>query len=145
MDDLLLFADSKDFLRDAHQHIRGFVEGNLKLNLKSEATVLAPVSEGIPFLGMRLWPQVIRLDGAGKRRLIRAIRTGAQGMASGQYEEDDLAASMRSRLGHAAHANTLGLRRSLINLMDFGLGYYGLQPGESRRLMEQRRQERPFC
>ncbi|MBI5245279.1 MAG: RNA-dependent DNA polymerase [Elusimicrobia bacterium] len=120
MDDQLLFSDSKDSLRDAHRRIRAFVEGELKLDLKSEATILAPVSEGVPFLGLRLWPGVVRLDGPAKRRLIRSLRMGAQGLASGRLDENDLAASLRSRLGHAAHADTLGLRRSLGDLMDLG-------------------------
>ena len=122
MDDFLLFSDSKNFLRGAHQTINEFVQRNLKLTLKSEATVHAPVSEGIPFLGLRLWPQIVRLDGSGKRRLIRALRSGAEGLVSGRLVEDDLAASFRSRLGHAEHADTLGLRRSLGGLMNFGSG-----------------------
>ncbi len=122
MDDFLLFSDSKSFLRDAHERIREFVECHLKLALKSEATVHAPVSEGIPFLGLRLWPRVLRLDGSGKRRLIGALRSGAQGLIGGRVSENDLAASLRSRLGHAEHADTLGLRRSLNELMSFGSG-----------------------
>ena len=122
MDDFLLFSDSRRFLHDAHEHIQDFVERYLKLQIKSEATIHAPVSEGIPFLGLRLWPQVIRLDGSGKRRLIRALRSGAEGFAAGRLNEPDLAASLRSRLGHAEHADTLGLRRSLAGLMNFGSG-----------------------
>jgi RNA-directed DNA polymerase len=122
MDDFLLFSDSKNFLRGALQSITEYIERNLKLTLKSEATVLAPVSEGIPFLGLRLWPRTIRLDGSGKRRLIRALRSGAEGVASGRLADDDLAPSFRSRLGHAEHVNTLGLRRSLCGLMNFGSG-----------------------
>ena len=120
MDDLLLFADSKDFLWEAHHDIREFLEKNLKLDLKSEATALAPVSQGVPFLGLRLWPNLIRLDGPGKRRLVRALRLGTRDLRAGRRCEDDLAASMRSRLGHAAHADTLSLRRSLGGIMDFG-------------------------
>jgi hypothetical protein len=122
MDDFLLFSDSKNFLRGAHQTINEFVQRNLKLTLKSEATVHAPVSEGIPFLGLRLWPQIVRLDGSGKRRLIRALRLGTEGLVSGRLNEPDLAASLRSRLGHAEHADTLGLRRSLSGVMNFGSG-----------------------
>lgn len=122
MDDLLLFSDSRSFLREAHQRIREFVERDLKLALKGEATVHAPVSEGVPFLGLRLWPRLVCLDGSGKRRLIGALRSGARGLARGRLAEDYLAASLRSRLGHAEHADTLGLRRSLGGPMDFGSG-----------------------
>ena len=66
--------------------------------------------------------RVLRLDGSGKRRLIGALRSGAQGLIGGRVSENDLAASLRSRLGHAEHADTLGLRRSLNELMNFGSG-----------------------
>lgn len=122
MDDLLLFADSKGFLREARRRVGEFLGRELKLELKAEAVVLAPVSEGVAFLGLRLWPGVVRMDGPGKRRLVRALRLGARDLESGKQGEDDLAASMRSRLGHAAHANTLGLRRSLGSHMNLGSG-----------------------
>ena len=120
MDDVLLFSNSKSFLRDAHARIQEFVERTLKLMLKSEVTVHAPVFEGIPFLGFRLWRRVVRLDGSGKRRLIRALRSGGHEVAEGRSTIDELAASWRSRLGHAAHADTLRLRRSWSRWMDFG-------------------------
>ena len=122
MDDMLLFADSKEFLHGAHRRVREFLARGLKLELKDEATVLAPVSEGIPFLGLRLWPRVARLDAPAKRRLIRSLRTAARGLAEGRIDERELTASMRSRIGHAAHADTLGLRRSLEDLMNMGSG-----------------------
>ena len=136
MDDLLLFSDSRNFLRQAHRQIREFLEQRLKLNLKAKATIHAPVSEGIPFLGMRIWPQVIRLDNSGKRRLIGALRMGSEKLIDGDCMEDDLAASLRSRLGHTEHANAMGLRRSLSDIMDLGsealrarTGSFGAVPG----------------
>lgn len=120
MDDMLLFADSKAALREAHRRAAGFLRLELRLELKDEATVLAPVSEGVPFLGLRLWPWLVRLDGPGRRRLIRALRRSARGLAMGRLSEEEASASMRSRLGHALQADTLGLRRSLAALMDLG-------------------------
>jgi hypothetical protein len=123
MDDMLLFSDSKEKLRDARERVREFVERQLKLRLKDEACVLAPVSEGIPFLGMRLWPRAIRLDGSGRRRFIHGLRLLRRGFAEGSRDEAEAMASLRSRLGHAEHAGTLRLRRSLFPLferMDFG-------------------------
>lgn len=131
MDDFLIFSDSKSFLRDAHQRIGEFVERDLKLKIKSEVTVHAPVSEGISFLGLRIWPRLIRLDASNKRRLIRSLRIGAAGLADGRWTEDDLADSLRSRLGHAEHADTLRLRRSLGKHMDLGSGALQARTGSS--------------
>ncbi len=120
MDDFLIFADSRGFLRDIHRQVREFVEQELKLELKFSATVHAPVSEGVPFLGLRIWPRMIRLDGGNKRRLVHALKTAAKGFADGRWTEDDICASLRSRLGHAGHADTIRLRRSLGELMNLG-------------------------
>ncbi|MBI5630565.1 MAG: SUMF1/EgtB/PvdO family nonheme iron enzyme [Elusimicrobia bacterium] len=117
MDDFLLFADSKRFLSEGRQSIQEFVGNDLKLSIKSEATVHAPVSEGIPFLGLRIWPRLVRLDGSNKRRLISALRAGTKSLTSGELEED-LVSSLRSRLGHAEHADTLNFRRSLGELCE---------------------------
>lgn len=122
MDDMLLFADSKNALREAGRRAGRFLERELKLEVKAGATVLAPVSEGVAFLGLRLWPRVMRLDASGKRRLLRALRLAARDMETGLRGEDELASSLRNRLAHAEHADTLGLRRSLGDLMDFGPG-----------------------
>lgn len=122
MDDFLLFSNSKLFLRDVHDHVREFLRRNLMLELKDEATVLAPVSEGIPFLGLRLWPRLVRLDGPGKRRLIRALRQGRRGLASGRLTEEEIAPSLRSCFAHAAQADSLGLRRALIEEFNLGPG-----------------------
>jgi hypothetical protein len=122
MDDMLLFADSRDSLHEAHRRISEFAQHHLKIALKSEATILAPVSEGVPFLGLRLWSRIARLDGPAKRRLICNLKLTARDLADGRQSEEDSAASMRSRLAHAAHADTLNLRRSLHGIMDFGSG-----------------------
>ena len=37
------------------------VSENLKLQLKKKATFIAPVMQGIPFLGFRIFPGIIRL------------------------------------------------------------------------------------
>ena len=79
MDDMLLFADTKHQLRGAHRRVREFVEGELLLELKSEATVLAPVAQGIPFLGLRLWPRLVRLDGPALRKSTPVVGGGCPG------------------------------------------------------------------
>lgn len=140
MDDMLLFADSKESLREAETAVEERLRGRLRLELKAEAKVLAPVSEGIPFLGMRVWPNLIRLDGRGRRRLISALRGNAAALSGGWLSEDEAGPSLRSRLGHAAHSNALRLRRSLFDLMDPGpealrapTGSTGAAPGTTTR------------
>lgn len=51
MDDFVLFADGKERLRGALGRVSAFVDECLQLALKERATVLAPVSQGLPLLG----------------------------------------------------------------------------------------------
>jgi len=54
MDDLLLFADDKAELWDTLGELRSFAADRLHLRLKAQATVVAPTSEGISYLGWRV-------------------------------------------------------------------------------------------
>jgi len=114
MDDCLLLGASKPEAWAWEAAVRGFVEGVLGLALKSEATVVAPVSEGVPFLGFRIWPGTTRLDGARRRRFLRRMYDLGDRCDPGDREDCHAGDSARSVVGHAAHADTLGLRRSLL-------------------------------
>lgn len=61
MDDMVLWSDSKPRLWRAHDEACAWLERERRLQLKPEATVLAPSCEGVPFLGMRVFPGRLRL------------------------------------------------------------------------------------
>jgi RNA-directed DNA polymerase len=114
MDDLLLFADDKTRLHLLLAEIRCFLEDRLALSLKEEATLVAPVGEGIPFLGFRLYPRVIRLSPRILRRFHRQVRGCERRFAAGEISAEALADSVASLYAHVAHADTLNLRRSMV-------------------------------
>jgi len=136
MDDVLLFGATGAEVRAWAEAACAFVEGPLGLAVKREATVLAPVSEGVPFLGFRVWPAVVRLDGTRRTRLVRRLRR------AGCEDEAD---SVRSAIAHAAHAGTVRLRRSVLargacprpGARREVRGRRRLEPGEPGRLVEQ--------
>lgn len=74
MDDLLLFGASKPELWRLLAHTEEFLAGRLGLGLKPSATLLAPVGEGVPYLGFRIYPGLIRLDRHSLRRFRRRLR-----------------------------------------------------------------------
>jgi hypothetical protein len=74
MDDLLLFGNAKADLWEWSRRIGGFPASELRLALKPAATVMAPVSEGVPFLGVRIRPALWRLSRRRKTRFLRAMR-----------------------------------------------------------------------
>ncbi len=114
MDDLLLFGHDKPALHLWLADLRRFLRENLRLELKESATQLAPVTEGIPFLGFRIYPGVIRLNPRNLRRFRRQVRGLERAYRSGRLSMEDLCQSNAGLFAHVAHADTLHLRRALV-------------------------------
>lgn len=55
MDDGLAFSESKEELHEWEESIRVFLKENLHLDL-NQKTCIRPVSQGIEFIGYRIWP-----------------------------------------------------------------------------------------
>jgi len=89
MDDTLFFGPDLATLGVWHDAVRAEVEGPLKLELKPSATRKGGVEHGLPFLGFRVWPQQIRLDRRGARRLARKLRALHREVAAGRLSEAD--------------------------------------------------------
>ena len=113
MDDVVCFGHTKAELWEARALVRGVLE-SLGLRLKERATVLAPVTEGIPFLGFRVFPGLIRLDRAGLLRYTRQSRAVLARWRRGELEEDAAVRSLAALSDHAAAGDTLRFRRRLI-------------------------------
>ncbi len=111
MDDFALFGDDKSALKRAYGAIEAFAQDELKLALKSRATILAPVREGLPFLGWNLHRGTQRIRPHILRRLRRRLRHRAWERRSGRIAELMFGAALRSALTHLAHGDTQVLRR----------------------------------
>jgi RNA-directed DNA polymerase len=74
MDDLLLFDDSQCRLAEHEVAIATFLSESLRLDVKTEATRRGAPSSGVPFLGFRLFPGVIRLLPSRRRRLRKQLQ-----------------------------------------------------------------------
>ena len=114
MDDMLIFAADKSQLHDLITCIEDFIGQHLQLSLKPSATLVAPVSEGIPFLGFRIFPGLIRLNGQTLRRFTHRLRRHEQAYQTGKMDVEPLTASVQSMIAHLQHANTHRLRQSLL-------------------------------
>lgn len=121
MDDFVLFSTGKDDLRNLLSIIENFLGAHLLLELKEAATKLAPVSEGVPFLGFRIFPQLIRLQRPNLVRLRRRVQAKERKYAAGEITAEKMAQSVASMVAHASHANTRSLRRKMFEVsMQFG-------------------------
>lgn len=114
MDDLVLFADDKPTLHLWLAQIRDFLQDRLALELKARATILAPVTEGLPFLGFRIYPGLIRLNRRTLRRFRSQVRGRERTYQAGGTGIEDLTGSVSSLFAHVAHADTLTLRRRMV-------------------------------
>ncbi|AHF04319.1 RNA-directed DNA polymerase [Marichromatium purpuratum 984] len=111
MDDLLLFAPDKPSLHLLLAEIRQFLAERLHLELKDAATLVAPVSEGIPFLGFRIYPRTIRLNQRTRRRFRRQVRTLEAAASQGRIDESELANRAACLFAHVSQADAYRLRR----------------------------------
>lgn len=112
MDDFLIFGNSKDDLREIYSTAKDFLGRHLLLEVKEESTVLAGVSVGINFLGLRVLPQMVRLEAKKWARFRRRVRGLESAFAEGTIDEAELAQSVTSMIGHIMHANTMAARKA---------------------------------
>jgi len=111
MDDFLCFADTKVELQCVLGEVRDFLEGRRCLRLKEQKCYLAPMMQGVPFLGMRLYPGIMRLSRPSLVRCRRKLKRREDAFAAGCITEAALIQSVGSLIAHITHANTLILRR----------------------------------
>ncbi len=111
MDDFICFGEAKDDLNQLLIEIRTFLRDELKLELKEKVVRISPVTEGIPFLGFRIFKKMIRLQRPNLIRLRRKLRKKEFQFKKGLLSEKDLVNSVNSMMAHIGHADTTALRR----------------------------------
>jgi len=117
MDDMLLFGDSKEELHRSICLMESFLNDKLHLTLKERATVLSPVTEGIPFLGLMIYSKLIRIRPSNKRRSFRHLKTRIEEFAKGEITEEEFSQSVSSITEHLKIGNTYRLRRDIFRKM----------------------------
>jgi hypothetical protein len=128
MDDILLLGPDRAEVRRLRDAAARFVEEDLHQQIKRDATRLGPVSIGVPFLGFRVWPGLIRLDAARARRFRHRVRTLERAMAAGALGEEEAARRVRSAFSWVGQADTLAFRRSFLGGPPAGVSDPGIRP-----------------
>lgn len=117
MDDFVLFHNEKERLHELRAKFADFLREDLRLALKEKVTVLAPCTEGLPFLGFRIYPGLIRIKRQNKKRLIRKLRKREEEYNKGSISEEKYEQSLRSITEHLKIADTYRLRRDIFEEM----------------------------
>ncbi len=100
-------------MRNYLDNARIFIENNLLLEIKDDVTRIAPIHQGLPFLGLRIFPNLIRLQRSNLVRIMRKIAKRERQFRKGAIDEDFLIRSVGSMLAHISHADTYHLRRDI--------------------------------
>ena len=114
MDDFVLLSGDRDPLVAAHAAIDRFLRERLQLCLKRAGTLLLPVRDGVPFLGFRIWPRLVRFDAARARRFRARVRALERRWLTEALDEETKARSAQSLFGWAMHGDTREFRRSFL-------------------------------
>ena len=100
MDDVLLFANTMQEIKDILHTAKHFLEEELLLTLKEET--IGKTGNGVPFLGFLLKPKGIYLSQKKKKRFKKRIKQYRYKLESGEWDEAEYALHITPVLAHVA-------------------------------------------
>lgn len=114
MDDFVLFSKDKEALKAHRSAVAGFLEHQLGLRLKPGATYINQASNGLTFLGRRIFPALVRFASPNLRRMARRMALKENAFANGIITEEKLIESMNSYWAVLRYGGNAALRKSLL-------------------------------
>lgn len=112
MDDFVIFHKDKASLKSNRQDVENYLKEFLSLQLKASATFLNNSSNGLTFLGRRIFPGIIRMAWPNGKRLLRRMEHNIVNYELGFLAEERFLQSMNSYWAHLEPF--VGLRRRYI-------------------------------
>lgn len=111
MDDFCLFGDTPAALKDLREECTNFLGEKLMLSVKSEATLINTHIHGLPFLGRRIYPRLVRLKRESLVRSARKLRRRECEYEEGLISYARYQASTQSLISHLGTARATVVRR----------------------------------
>ncbi|MDG4551661.1 MAG: reverse transcriptase/maturase family protein [Candidatus Contendobacter sp.] len=141
VDDVVLLADDKARLWAWRDWIAERL-AEIRLRLHPAKAKVSQVREGLDLLGYCLFPERRRLRNENGLRFRRRLHAFAEGYAEGRLDWADFDPSVQAWIGHARHAETLGLRERIFSEVHFRRERTERRsPGAAGRRVEQRTEE----
>lgn len=106
MDDMVFFAAARDYLKELRRKIETFLTNHLKLKLKTKATLINTRLHGLPFLGYRVFPRLLRIKRENLQRIRRRMKWRVEEFRRGLIPEEKLVMSMGSWFAFIHFADT---------------------------------------
>jgi retron-type reverse transcriptase len=140
VDDFVVLGDDKEWLWEVRAAMDAYLQTRLRLRLHPKKQWIFPVSEGVDFLGYRVFPTHRRLRRSNGVRFQRRLRRLQQEYRMGQKTLPEVRQSIASWIGHASHADTYRLRSALLGSAVFSRAS-APDARAAGRLVEQRQRE----
>jgi len=115
MDDLVILAEDKKYLRQVKEEIIKFLYDQLYLIVNPKKVRIFPADKGIDFLGYVIFKDHILLCSGNVRKFRKKYRKLLKKVQEGKISEEKAWQSVQSWIAHAKQADTYRLREKLFN------------------------------
>lgn len=109
MDDFIVLSEDKKHLHALRMEIETYLWENLRLRLNRKTAVF-PITQGIDFLGYRIWPYKKLLRKQYVKRIKRMVKCFEREYREGRKSREEIQQVLASWHGRAARANVPHLR-----------------------------------
>lgn len=113
MDDFIIFDDSKEELISLLKRIESFLAHRLRLKLKKKAVFINRTSLGVPFLGFRIFPGLIRIRRENLKRFKKKLSQNQRLYQQDLIGLDHLVHSTQGLIGYTILSNSHRLRQKI--------------------------------
>ncbi|HRW64719.1 MAG TPA: RNA-directed DNA polymerase [Candidatus Competibacter sp.] len=118
VDDMILLADAKTELHEHHAALADYLTRE-RLRFHPRKAQVSRARDGLNLLGYLVFPHRRRLRNDNGLRFRRRLHGFARAYAQGRLTLAAIDPSVQAWLGHARHADTLGLRQSIFDAIPF--------------------------
>ncbi len=115
MDDFIILDNCKLKLQNIRREVKGYLENKLLLYLQENVTCINRVSSGINFLGLRIFPNTLRIKNKNLKRVVRKMEARIWLWKNGYMAENIFIDSMNSYWAFLSYHGMYNLRRSIID------------------------------
>lgn len=113
MDDIIILSNSKEQLHEWKTSIQKFVEEELRLSLNKK-TCIRPISQGIEFVGYRVWPHYVTIRKSTTLQIKRAMNFKVYEYSIGLASMEDVTNTLKCYLGMIDHCDCASFREEFI-------------------------------
>ncbi len=115
MDDFCIFYNDKKYLKDLRVVISDYLKRNLCLELKESATLINNRQNGLSFLGVNIYPNLIRYKKENFNRSYKKLKIREYEYKNGLINYDKYSSSQQSLISHLTYYGNGLFRKEIKN------------------------------